>query len=133
MEVLNILTSTINNRSAIYDRLKRKNKYINLPLDNYKDTHIIAGLYLIPQHRVSSLLKIEDNTRLEDARLFLKNNGIPESCHIDLISKFGFDIIFQTDSMNNDRRVTMEDRYINAVIRGSKDLEANQLQELKYM
>jgi hypothetical protein len=40
----------------------------------------------------SLLLQVQDNTRLEEARLLLKNNGIPEACHIELIRKLGFDI-----------------------------------------
>jgi hypothetical protein len=53
------------------------------------NTHIIAGLHLIPNSKMPAL---HDNTRFEDACSLLKKNGIPDSCHFSLISALGFDI-----------------------------------------
>ena len=112
-QVMSLLTSMEYNSSSNRD-------------DNYNGTHIIAGLHLIPNSRVASLLQVEVITRLKDTLLLLEKNGIPESCHLELIRKLGFTII------RKDRKTKNWNNYSNAIIVKRKEpsiklLSSNQL------
>jgi uncharacterized protein len=60
------------------------------------NSYIIADKYLIPKSKADELeLLLIDLSKFNEAcSLFAKNN-IPESCHIDLLSKLGYDIIWK--------------------------------------
>jgi uncharacterized protein len=78
------------------DQEKVKGKgYIN---SNY----IITGKYLILKSKAQELnLLLTDTSKFNDACLLLEKNDIPESCHMDLLAKLGFDIIWKgIDSSN---------------------------------
>src|SRR5687767_678031 len=61
------------------------------------EKYIEAGMYLIPKskaHKMESLLA--GTTRFIDACSILSNEGIPESCHAELIVKLGYDVSWQS-------------------------------------
>jgi uncharacterized protein len=67
---------------------------------NYgKDEHtkfVIVGKYLILRSKIDQLKSLlEGTTRYNDASILFTKNGIPEECHIELISKLGFNIIWR--------------------------------------
>jgi hypothetical protein len=70
--------------------------------NNDSDKYIIANTYLILKSKAKELeLLLEKITKFDDACSVLKENGIPESCHVDLISKLGFDIIWKGIDYSN--------------------------------
>jgi hypothetical protein len=94
-ELPDTIAATANSNAIIsIDELAEKYSMSNIEvlhmLSSMKpNAHIIAGLHLIPRSKIPTL---HDNTRFEDARSLLKNNGIPDSCHFRLISELGFNI-----------------------------------------
>jgi hypothetical protein len=90
-----VAATTANTNATIsVDELAEKYNLSNIEVLNMfssvkPNTHIIAGLYLIPNSKIPTL---QDNIRLEDARLLFKKNGIPDPCHFSLLSELGFDI-----------------------------------------
>lgn len=66
------------------------------------NSYIIADKYLIPKSKADELeLLLMDISKFSEAcSLFAKNN-IPESCHMDLLSKLGYDIIWKGIDSNN--------------------------------
>ncbi|MBV9667453.1 MAG: DUF790 family protein, partial [Nitrososphaeraceae archaeon] len=64
--------------------------------------YIITGKYLILKSKAQELnLLLTGTSKLNDACLLLEKNDIPESCHMDLLDKLGFDIIWKgIDSSN---------------------------------
>ena len=64
--------------------------------------YIITGKYLILKSKAQELnLLLTGTSKLNDACLLLEKTDIPESCHIDLLDKLGFDIIWKgIDSSN---------------------------------
>jgi hypothetical protein len=94
-ELADTITAAPANTNAIIsvDELAEKYSLSNIEVLNMlssvkPNTHIRAGLHLIP----NSKIPLQDNIRLEDARLLFKKNEIPDSCHFSLISELGFDI-----------------------------------------
>jgi predicted nuclease of restriction endonuclease-like RecB superfamily len=64
--------------------------------------HIIAGKYLILKSKAQELnALLTDTSKFNDACLVLEKNDIPESCHMDLLAKLGFDIIWKGIDSNN--------------------------------
>jgi predicted nuclease of restriction endonuclease-like RecB superfamily len=65
-------------------------------------SHVNVGKYLIPRSKILELQKsLNSITSLMDAVLLFKKYNVPESCHVDLISKLGYDIIWKgIDSRN---------------------------------
>jgi uncharacterized protein len=68
-----------------------------ISLRDNNEKYIEAGMYLIPKsraHKIESLLA--GTTRFIDACSILSNEGIPESCHAELIVKLGYDVSWQS-------------------------------------
>jgi uncharacterized protein len=68
-----------------------------ISLRDNKEKYIEAGLYLIPKskaHRLESLLA--GTSRFVDACSILSKEGIPESCHAELIVKLGYDVSWES-------------------------------------
>ncbi|MGA9843722.1 MAG: DUF790 family protein [Nitrososphaeraceae archaeon] len=64
--------------------------------------YVIADKYLILDTKIEKLRGLFDNARrLSDANRILADNSIPESCLLYIITKFGFDIIW--DGMDYSR------------------------------
>ncbi|MDQ4016132.1 MAG: hypothetical protein M3136_10280, partial [Thermoproteota archaeon] len=62
-----------------------------------KEKYIEAGMYLILKskaHKLESLLA--GTSRFIDACSILSSEGIPESCHAELIVKLGYDVSWQS-------------------------------------
>jgi hypothetical protein len=68
-----------------------------ISLRDNKEKYIEAGMYLIPK---SKALKLESllagTSRFIDACSILSKEGIPESCHAELIVKLGYDVSWQS-------------------------------------
>jgi hypothetical protein len=68
-----------------------------ISLRDNKEKYIEAGMYLIPK---SKALKLESllagTSRFIDACSILLKEGIPESCHAELIVKLGYDVSWQS-------------------------------------
>ncbi|HEY6882495.1 MAG TPA: hypothetical protein VI278_00480, partial [Nitrososphaeraceae archaeon] len=64
--------------------------------------YIITDKYLILKSKAQELnLLLTDTSKFNDACSLLEKNNIPESCHMDLLAKLGFDIIWKgIDSSN---------------------------------
>src|SRR5919198_1560397 len=70
--------------------------------NNDSNKYIIANTYLISKSKAKELeLLLGEITKFEDACSVLKENGMPESCYADLISKLGFDIIWKGIDYSN--------------------------------
>jgi uncharacterized protein len=68
-----------------------------ISLRDNKEKYIEAGMYLIPKskaHKLESLLV--GTSGFIDACLLLSKEGIPESCHAELIVKLGYDVSWQS-------------------------------------
>ncbi len=71
-------------------------------LNVHNKSYVIVGTYLIPR---SKILEIQESlnfiSSFTDAVLLFRKYKVPESCHVDLISKLGYDIIWRgIDSTN---------------------------------
>jgi predicted nuclease of restriction endonuclease-like RecB superfamily len=68
-----------------------------ISLRDNREKYIEAGMYLIPKskaHKLESLLA--GTSRFIDACSILSKEGIPESCHAELIVKLGYDVSWQS-------------------------------------
>jgi uncharacterized protein len=68
-----------------------------ISLRDNKEKYIEAGMYLIPKskaHKLESLLV--GTSGFIDACSILSKEGIPESCHAELIVKLGYDVSWQS-------------------------------------
>jgi uncharacterized protein len=68
-----------------------------ISLRDNKERYIEAGMYLVPKsktHKLESLLP--GTNRFIDACSILSKEGIPESCHAELIVKLGYDVSWQS-------------------------------------
>ena len=68
-----------------------------ISLRDNREKYIEAGMHLIPiskTHKLESLLV--GTSRFIDACSILSKEGIPESCHADLIVKLGYDVSWQS-------------------------------------
>jgi uncharacterized protein len=68
-----------------------------ISLRDNKEKYIEAGMYLISKSKVLKLESLLDGTsRFIDACSILSKEGIPESCHAELIVKLGYDVSWQS-------------------------------------
>ncbi|MDQ4101001.1 MAG: DUF790 family protein, partial [Thermoproteota archaeon] len=68
-----------------------------ISLRDNKEKYIEAGMYLIPiskARRLESLLV--GTSRFIDACSILSKEGVPESCHADLVAKLGYEVRWQS-------------------------------------
>ena len=68
-----------------------------ISLRDNKERYIEAGMYLVPKsktHKLESLLA--GTNRFIDACSILSKEGIPESCHAEIIVKLGYDVSWQS-------------------------------------
>jgi hypothetical protein len=75
---------------------------IEAGLNVHDNSYVIVGTYLIPR---SKILELQESlnfiSSFTDAVLLFTKYKVPESCHVDLISKLGYDIIWRgIDSTN---------------------------------
>jgi uncharacterized protein len=73
-----------------------------ISLRDNNEKYIEAGMYLIPKskaHKLESLLA--GINRFIDACSILSKEGIPESCHAELIIKLGYDVSWQSIDASN--------------------------------
>jgi hypothetical protein len=71
---------------------------LKLVLRDYGDRYIesAGGQYLISQVKVEKLKSLLTGvTKFHEACLLLLKNGIPEVCHADIITKLGYDVLWQ--------------------------------------
>jgi predicted nuclease of restriction endonuclease-like RecB superfamily len=69
----------------------------NSSISNPNDKYVVAGTYLISKSKLSELGSLFDRiTKFTDACSILEQNNIPESCHIEIISKIGYDVLWQS-------------------------------------
>ena len=73
--------------------------------DNNKD-YLKAGPYFVSKFKIRGLVTIlEETTRFNEACSIFAGNSIPEPCYADLISKMGYDVIWQSMDSNDARIV----------------------------
>jgi predicted nuclease of restriction endonuclease-like RecB superfamily len=66
-------------------------------ISNVNNKYIVAGTYLISKSKLGEFESLFDGiTKFTDACSILEQNNIPESCHTELISKMGYDILWQS-------------------------------------
>ena len=72
-------------------------------LNVHDNSYVIVGTYLIPR---SKILELQESfnfiSSFTDAVLLFTRYKVPESCHVDLISKLGYDIIWHGIDSTND-------------------------------
>jgi hypothetical protein len=69
----------------------------NSSISNPNNKYVIAGTYLISKSKLSEFESLFDGiTKFTDACSILEQNNIPESCHMELISKIGYDVLWQS-------------------------------------
>ena len=69
----------------------------NISISNPNNKYVVAGTYLISKSKLSEFESLFDGiTKFTDACSILDQNNIPESCHMDLISKIGYDVLWQS-------------------------------------
>jgi predicted nuclease of restriction endonuclease-like RecB superfamily len=82
-------------------------KYDDLPLEaalklalrDYGDRYIDSGNghYLISQTKIKDLeSQLTGITKFNEACLLLLKNGIPETCHADIVTRLGYDVLWQS-------------------------------------
>lgn len=71
-------------------------------LNVHDNNYVIVGTYLIPRSKILQLQQsLNFISSFTDAVLLFREYKVPESCHVDLISKLGYDIIWRgIDSTN---------------------------------
>ncbi|HEX6028182.1 MAG TPA: DUF790 family protein, partial [Nitrososphaeraceae archaeon] len=66
-------------------------------ISNPNDKYVVAGTYLISKSKLSEFRSLFDGiTKFTDACSILEQNNIPESCHMEIISKIGYDVLWQS-------------------------------------
>src|SRR5918995_1803796 len=74
-----------------------KNDDNSSSINNPNNKYVVAGTYLISKSKLSEFESLFDGiTKYTDARSILEQNNIPESCHMELISKIGYDVLWQS-------------------------------------
>ena len=69
----------------------------NSSISNPNNKYVVAGTYLISKSKLGEFESLFDGiTKFTDACSILDQNNIPESCHMDLISKIGYDVLWQS-------------------------------------
>jgi hypothetical protein len=73
--------------------------------DNNKD-YLKAGPYFVSKFKIQELVTLlGGTTKFIEACSIFARNSIPESCYADLISKMGYDVIWQSMDSNDARIV----------------------------
>jgi predicted nuclease of restriction endonuclease-like RecB superfamily len=74
----------------------------NVNVNDYRRSYLIVGTYLISRSKILELEKsLNSISSFMDAIFLFKKYKVPESCHVDLLSKLGYDIIWRDiDSTN---------------------------------
>jgi hypothetical protein len=68
-----------------------------ISLRDNKENYIEAGMYLISKSKAAKLEPLLVGiSRFIDACSILSKEGIPESCHAELIDKLGYDVSWQS-------------------------------------
>jgi hypothetical protein len=68
-----------------------------ISLRDNKEKYIEAGMYLISKSKAAKLEPLLVGiSRFIDACSILSKEGIPESCHAELIDKLGYDVSWQS-------------------------------------
>lgn len=66
-------------------------------ISNPNDKYVVAGTYLISKSKLSEFESLFNGiTKFTDACSILEQNNIPESCHVEIISKIGYDVLWQS-------------------------------------
>jgi uncharacterized protein len=69
----------------------------NSSISNPNDKYVVAGTYLISKSKLSEFGSLFDGiTKFTDACSILEQHNIPESCHMEIISKIGYDVLWQS-------------------------------------
>jgi hypothetical protein len=69
----------------------------NSSINNPNNKYVVAGTYLILKSKLGEFESLFDGiTKFTDACSILEQNNIPESCHMELISKIGYDVLWQS-------------------------------------
>jgi predicted nuclease of restriction endonuclease-like RecB superfamily len=69
----------------------------NSSISNPNDKYVVAGTYLISKSKLSKFGSLFDGiTKFTDACSILEQHNIPESCHMEIISKIGYDVLWQS-------------------------------------
>ncbi len=74
----------------------------NVNVNDNGHSYLVVGTYLISRFKISELEKSLDSiSSFMDAIFLFKKYKVPEACHVDLLSKLGYDIIWRgIDSTN---------------------------------
>ncbi|HTH20733.1 MAG TPA: hypothetical protein VL854_00825, partial [Nitrososphaeraceae archaeon] len=73
--------------------------------DNNKD-YLKAGPYFVSKFKIRELVTLlGGTTRFNEACSIFAGNSIPETCYADLISKMGYDVVWQSMDSNEARIV----------------------------
>ena len=64
---------------------------------NFNNKYVLAGTYLISKSKLAEFESLFNGiTKFTEACSILVQNNIPESCHMELISKMGYDVLWQS-------------------------------------
>jgi hypothetical protein len=74
----------------------------NVNVNDNGCSYLIVGTYLISRSKILELERsLNSISSFMDAIFLFKQYNVPESCHVDLLSKLGYDIIWRDmDSTN---------------------------------
>jgi uncharacterized protein len=73
--------------------------------DNSKD-YLKAGPYFVSKFKIHELVPLlSGTTKFIEACSIFAGNSIPEPCYADLISKMGYDVVWQSMDSNDARIV----------------------------
>jgi len=69
---------------------------------NYPNSYITVGSYLISKEKTDIVnTSLEGISKFIQACTIMKSHGIPDSCHADLLSKLGYDVVWNSLDPNN--------------------------------
>jgi hypothetical protein len=69
---------------------------------DYPNEYVVIGSYLISKEKTVIVNNVLDGiTKFVQACTVMTSNKIPDSCHADLLSKLGYDVIWNDLNPNN--------------------------------
>ncbi len=69
---------------------------LKILLTDYPDDYVMAGEYLISKKKINSISgTLEEISKFVEACKILASQKIPDSCHADLLSKMGYDVVWE--------------------------------------
>ena len=69
---------------------------LKILLDDYPDKYVLVGSYLISKERISLIDDALDGiSKFVDACKIMASEKIPDSCHAELASKMGYDVVWE--------------------------------------